>query len=76
MTDRVYLVHRLSDVLDVDIVRVKVVDSYIKVNETYTKDEADENQLYYRHKIVVSPSTVDDRVSTLTLLTNEFINND
>jgi hypothetical protein len=37
ITDRVYLVHRVSDVLDIDILRVKVVDSYIQVNNTYTK---------------------------------------
>jgi hypothetical protein len=32
MIDRVFVVHSLSDVLNIDILRVKVVDSYIKVN--------------------------------------------
>lgn len=32
VTDRVSLVHALSDVLNIDILRVKVDDSYIRVN--------------------------------------------
>lgn len=43
LTDRVYIVHQLSDVLNIDILRVKVVDSYIRVNETFAKDRRSEN---------------------------------
>ncbi len=43
LTDRVYIVHQLSDVLNIDILRVKVVDSYIRVNETFSKDRRSEN---------------------------------
>jgi len=73
--DSVYVVHSISDALNIDIVRVRVVDSYIILNQTFGKANNNQNQLLYRNKIVISPSTIDDRVSPLTFVTNAFLTN-
>ena len=74
ITDSVYIVHALSDVLNIDILRVKVVDSYLVKNDTFTKMNTYQNQLLYRNKIVVSPSWIDDRTNPLTLVTRDLLN--
>jgi hypothetical protein len=58
ITDVVYLVHAVSQILNIDILRVKGVDSYIIKNQTWTKNRLSKNQLYYRNLIVVSPSSI------------------
>jgi hypothetical protein len=68
-------VHALSDVMNIDILRVKVIDSYIIKNDTFTKFTSYQNQLLYRNKVVVSPSTIDDRTISLTSVTRDFIKN-
>jgi hypothetical protein len=75
ITDVVYLVHAISQVLDIDILRVKVVDSYIIKNQTWTKNTISKNQLYYRNRVVISPSLIDDSLSPLDLVSSVLINN-
>ena len=60
--------------MNIDILRVKVVDSYIIKNDTFTKFTYYQNQLLYRNKIVVSPSTIDDRINPLTTVTRDLLN--
>lgn len=60
--------------MNIDILRVKVVDSYIVKNDTFTKMNTNQNQLLYRNKIVVSPSWIDDRTNPLTLVTRDLLN--
>lgn len=75
MTDIVYLVHAISQILNIDILRVKGVDSYIIKNQTWTKNKLSKNQLYYRNLIVISPSLIEDTPIPLELVTSILINN-
>jgi ribonuclease HI len=68
MTDVVYLVHAISQILNIDILRVKGVDSYIIKNQTWTKNKLSKNQLHYRNLIVVSPSLIEDTPIPLELV--------
>jgi len=69
ITDSVYIVHSISDILNVDIYRVKVVDSYYLLDKAWSQTTTNQNQLLYRNLIVVSPSSIDDTVSPLELVT-------
>lgn len=75
LTDSVYIVHAISQILNIDILRVKDVDSYIIQNNTWTKNTASKNQLYYRNLIVISPSLIDDTPTPLDLVKNFLLNN-
>lgn len=50
------IVHAISDVLDIDINRVKVIDSYKIRHWDSTRKNVNQNQLLYRNQIVISPS--------------------
>jgi len=53
--------------------RVKVIDSYVLLNQTYTKNRQFKNQINYRNQIVVSPSAVDDSITPLSLVNDQLI---
>jgi hypothetical protein len=63
--DSVYIVHRISEILNIDIHRVKVVDSYILKDKAWSQTTNAHNPLLYRNLIVISPSSIDDTVSPL-----------
>lgn len=75
ITDVVYLVHTISQILNIDILRVKVVDSYIIKNSTWTKNKAYKNQLSYRNLVVISPSLKDDTPLPLDLVSAALVDN-
>jgi hypothetical protein len=75
ITDSVYLVHAISQILNIDILRVKDVDSYVIQNNIWTKNTVNKNQLYYRNLIVVSPSLIEDTPIPLDLVKSMLINN-
>lgn len=75
ITDVVYLVHAISQILNIDILRVKGMDSYIIKNQTWTKNKLSKNQLYYRNLIVVSPSLIEDTPIPIKLVTSRLVNN-
>jgi len=63
-TDTVHLVHALSEILNIDIMRIRDVDSYQIQNKSFTQKLVNQNQLLYRNRIVISPSQYDDRIRT------------
>lgn len=74
VTDTVYLVHCISDILDIDILRVKIVDSYRIRNQTWGKYASHQNQLNYRNRFVISPSLYEDLPVPYDLVNDELIN--
>lgn len=73
--DSVYLVHSISQILNINILRVHDIDSYKLQDKTWSKSTINENQFVYRNIIVISPSLVEDYPIPLDLVNSLLINN-